>query len=169
MKYRILGQLRGPRGYARCIINAPVPPGTGQEWLEPVRGVIELEKSGEVYTARGSLASTVSLPCSRCAVQHPVRIQVEVDETVALNQIDESASYQEEDKAAGPIPLLNQDMVDLSELVRQMLVLHVPARSLCRPECKGLCPYCGADLNKGECQCAVEQIDPRLEPLRKLL
>ena len=168
MQHRLLGQLKGPRGYAYCEIDAPVPAGTGQEWAGPVRGALEVEKSGEVYTARGGLAATVVVPCSRCTLPHQVPLQVEVDETVALEQIDEPASFQEAE-AEEPIPIVSGDSIDLSELVRQMLILAVPPCSLCRPECRGLCPHCGADRNQRECSCAEQQVDPRLEALRKLL
>ncbi len=168
MQYRLLGQLKGPRGYAFCEINAPVPAGTGQEWAGPARGIIELEKSEEVYTAHGWLESTVVMPCSRCLLPHQVPLHVEVDERVVLEQIDEPASFRE-GEADEPIPILNSDALDLSELVRQVVILAVPTRSLCQPECRGLCPHCGVDLNRRTCACAEQQVDPRLEVLRKLL
>ena len=172
MQHRLLGQLNGPRGSASCEINAPAPAGTGQEWAGPVRGALEVEKSGQVYTGHGWLDATVVVPCSRCTLPHQVPLHVEVDETVALEQIDDPASFlaEEEDMAScPPIPILSGDCLDLSELVRQMLILAVPPRSLCRPDCQGLCPHCGADRNRQSCSCADEHLDPRLEALRKLL
>jgi uncharacterized protein len=168
MHHRLLGQLKGTRGYAYCAIDAPVPEGTGQEWAGPVRGTIELEKSGEVYTAHGGLEATVVVPCSRCTLPHQVPLQVEVDESVVLEQIDDPTAFQE-GEAEEPIPVLSGDSIDLSELVRQMLILAVPPRSLCQPECRGLCPHCGTDLNRQPCSCAERQVDPRLEALRELL
>lgn len=168
MQYRLLGQLKGPGGYVQCDINAPVPAGTGMEWRGPVRGTIELERSGEVCTARGQLAATVVIPCSRCALPHAVPLLAQVEERVVLEQIDEPASFWEEE-AEEPIPILSGEALDLSELVRQALILAVPPRSLCRPDCRGLCPECGADRNREECSCAVRRTDPRLEALRKLL
>jgi uncharacterized protein len=64
---------------------------------------------------------------------------------------------------------MDGDIVDLSELVRQLLVLHTPTRSLCRPDCRGICPHCGTNLNVDQCRCETEQVDPRMEPLRQLL
>lgn len=98
-------------------------------------------------------------------------MEFEFSESCTLAQIDEPLSYTQvadEDEAA-PIPILDGEAIDLSELVRQLLVLNLPARSLCRPDCRGLCAQCGADLNHGECRCAREEIDPRLAPLRELL
>ena len=45
-------------------------------------------------------------------------------------------------------------MLELSEAVRQIALLAVPMKPLCRLDCAGLCPYCGANLNRGKCQCA---------------
>lgn len=169
MRYRFLRQLKEENGYARCEIDDPVPPGTGWEWRGPVRGTVELEKTGTTYCARGRLEATVVLPCSRCASPHAVPLTVDVVESVALTQIDDPQSFQEAEETEPPIPILNGEVVDLSELVRQMLVLAVPPRSLCRPDCRGICPYCGTDLNEAACGCASEYIDPRLQALRELL
>jgi len=168
MKYRLLGQLGGPQGKIECPIEAPVPPGTGSEWTGPVCGTVHVEKVGAEYLATGRLQATAVLPCSRCTAAHSVPLDLEISESVALRQIDEPEAYVEEEGPA-PVPILDGDTVDLSELVRQMLVLHVPPRSQCRPECRGLCPGCGQDLNQGECSCAAQEIDPRLLALRELL
>ncbi|HEY3398302.1 MAG TPA: DUF177 domain-containing protein [Armatimonadota bacterium] len=169
MRCRLLGQLKGPRGTAECEVTGPVPPGTGLEWDGPVRGALTLEKTGVVYSARGWLEATAVLPCSRCTTPHAVPLRIAVDETVSLSQLDEPESYQAADETDEAIPILDGDTIDLSELVRQMLVLHVPPRSLCQSDCRGLCPHCGQDLNRETCSCADQQVDPRLEALRKLL
>ncbi len=168
MQYRLLGQLKGPRGYAQCEIDAVVPTGTGVEWQGPVRGMMELERSGGVYTARGQLTATAVVPCSRCALPHAVPLVAHVEERVVLEQIDEPASFREAE-AEEPIPILSGEVLDLSELVRQTLILAVPPRSLCQPDCRGLCPECGADRNREECSCAARRTDPHLEALRELL
>ena len=58
--------------------------------------------------------------------------------------------------------------LDLTALVREDLLLALPAKFLCREDCKGLCPMCGKNLNDGSCSCK-KPIDPRLEALRQLL
>jgi uncharacterized protein len=54
-------------------------------------------------------------------------------------------------------------------VIRQNLLLALPVSPLCDPHCQGLCPECGADLNKGPCSCQREEGDPRLAVLRELL
>lgn len=59
--------------------------------------------------------------------------------------------------------------IDMDELVMADVTLELPFQLLCREDCKGLCPICGADLNETTCNCERKQIDPRLESLKMLL
>jgi len=52
--------------------------------------------------------------------------------------------------------------------VREQILLALPSRRLCREECKGLCPTCGADLNAGRCDCEQREVDPRWSALAEL-
>jgi uncharacterized protein len=60
------------------------------------------------------------------------------------------------------------DEIDVSPIVQEQLILALPTRPLCDPECRGLCSQCGASLNAGDCGCVIEQGDPRLAVLRSL-
>jgi uncharacterized protein len=60
-------------------------------------------------------------------------------------------------------------IVDLSELIRQTLLVNLPLQPLCRAECAGLCPQCGKNLNEGPCDCPTETVDPRFAALESLL
>ncbi len=57
--------------------------------------------------------------------------------------------------------------LDISDQVRESILLLLPRKPLCREDCLGLCPVCGADLNEGKCGCSRLEGDPRLEVLRK--
>lgn len=166
MQYAVLSKLAQPQGRVVCDVEAPVPVGVGAEFRGPVRGRIELTNTGAVISARGRLRATAVCECARCLARHEVVLEVEVNEECALTQIEAPPSF-----AAGeepPIPLLDDDAVDLTELVRQVLVISVPPRSLCRPECRGLCPECGQDLNRGPCTCGAGATDPRWSGLQEL-
>lgn len=58
--------------------------------------------------------------------------------------------------------------VALADVVREQLLLWLPVRSLCGPDCKGLCPVCGGNRNEAECDCRESFSDPRWEALRGL-
>lgn len=59
--------------------------------------------------------------------------------------------------------------LELDELVTADILLELPSKYLCDPDCKGICPECGADLNKTACDCGKHRIDPRLEALKDLI
>ncbi|MEJ2758334.1 MAG: DUF177 domain-containing protein [Anaerolineales bacterium] len=59
--------------------------------------------------------------------------------------------------------------IDITELAREYLLLDTPTTPLCKPDCAGLCPICGENLNHGQCDCKPEAIDPRLAKLKDLL
>jgi uncharacterized protein len=65
-------------------------------------------------------------------------------------------------------PIDEHHLVDLTEAIRQNVLLALPMVTLCREDCKGLCPQCGHDLNLGPCECQPE-VDTRMSVLAKLL
>jgi uncharacterized protein len=58
--------------------------------------------------------------------------------------------------------------LDLGETIREAVILEIPQVVLCRPDCRGLCPGCGSDLNEGACKCTPEGGDPRWDALKHL-
>ena len=164
MQHRVLAKLSQPLGRATCEVDAPVPAGVGTEFLGPVTGRIVLTNAGAAISARGWLRATPVCECSRCLARHEVPLDVEVNEECRLAQIDQPRRAGEAVSQA--IPILDADVVDLTELVRQVLALNVPPRSLCRADCKGLCPQCGQNLNVRACGCDEQTPDNRWDALR---
>ncbi len=171
MRYDIRDQLSKPETQVTLDIDAPVPIGTDMEFVGNVTGRVTLRNIGGEIAAWGHFEVTALMECGRCLAEHEVPLSFDFSETCSFDQIDEPLAYthaaSEDEKA--PIPLMDGDTVDLSELVRQLIILHTPPRSLCRPDCRGLCPHCGTDLNVAECECETEEVDPRMAPLRELL
>jgi DUF177 domain-containing protein len=60
-------------------------------------------------------------------------------------------------------------IIDLGPVLREYAVLEIPISPLCKPDCKGLCPICGNNLNECTCNHADDSVDPRLAALRSLL
>ena len=65
--------------------------------------------------------------------------------------------------------IYESDLLDITEPVRESLLLAVPLQSLCREDCRGLCPVCGADRNEGDCGCDTTTVDPRLAALKQFI
>jgi uncharacterized protein len=60
------------------------------------------------------------------------------------------------------------DQIDLGAMIRENILLDAPVAPLCRPDCAGLCPTCGIDLNTAACDCVTAVVDPRWEALSQL-
>ncbi len=104
---------------------------------------------------------TVSKPCDRCGEE--TRRETERDFSHILVRELQS-------EADGDAYILTpEERLDLDELVREDILLDLPSKYLCSPDCKGLCPKCGKNLNEGPCGCENDEIDPRLEILKSLL
>jgi uncharacterized protein len=64
--------------------------------------------------------------------------------------------------------LVEGDEVDLTEIIREQILLNLPEQVLCKEDCKGLCPQCGANRNLIDCDCGEDEIDPRWAALKNL-
>lgn len=163
-----LGALRHPGGTISVELEAPAPSGTGAVASGPVRGHLQLTNTEYGVVVVGHLSVPLKQACSRCLRVYEDVLEIDVNEDCALKQIDQPESYLGDEDDLCQIPLLNDDELDLTELVRQLIAMNLPTRPLCREDCPGLCPRCGADLNEGPCNCSKEQIDPRWAGLKKL-
>jgi uncharacterized protein len=137
---------------------------SGVAWHGPVdvRLRAAFAGSGEVVL-RGTVAGVLEQECRRCL--RPV--QEDFDEEVTLVF---SADATDEETGEGDAYAFDPSRreLDLSEAVRGEVILAMNPYVLCDPECRGLCPRCGADLNQGPCGCTEERVDPRWEALRSL-
>jgi len=127
-----------------------------------------------VRTPRGVLVTghaetTLVLACRRCL--EPARTDVAIDfdeEFIATVDVETGTSLPltEDDDQASLID--DQHILDLTEVLRQYIVIESTGSGLCQPDCKGLCPVCGSNLNLDMCQCDRTVIDPRWAALSKL-
>lgn len=123
----------------------PVFEGLGLSLVDPVAVDGELQATdGEDFLWRGNIRATARLSCRRCLADVDYPIDRHVD--VLLTSDPEAA----EDPSVYPLPIA-ATQVDLAPVVREELALEVPGFVLCRDDCAGLCPKCGADLNAGPC------------------
>lgn len=100
---------------------------------------------------------TISAPCDRCAAD------IERKESLPLTYV---VVQETEGEDTEDFVVAEDQKVDLDPLVRDDIVIRYPSKLLCSPDCKGLCPNCGKNLNEGDCDCAKEQTDPRLDALK---
>ncbi len=94
---------------------------------------------------KGSIATDVNATCRRCLASNARRIDAQVNLVFTEDQdTDDPSEYVVPEKT---------DVLDLSEAIREELILAVAAYVLCREDCKGLCASCGTDLNTISCDC----------------
>ena len=125
-------------------------------------------RRGEVEV-RGSLDTSVELPCDRCVA--PVVFPVNVDFKAELGFADANAVGAEATElqdADMDFSTVEGDAVDLDEIVREQILLALPTRQLCGEDCKGLCVNCGSNLNERDCGCGSQATDPRWSALAAL-
>ena len=123
---------------------------------------------------RGRLDASVEIDCARCLARYAVRLGQELDLFYLPRAAEEPQAEEEEVELSDRdvvVDYYDADRLDLGEVVREQILLGLPLKPLCRPDCQGLCPRCGKDRNLGPCGCAPEEEpgDPRLEPLRRLI
>lgn len=128
--------------------------------LTPLQGSFTASRTTEGIYIQGELASSMSLECVRCLEEAIVPIHITLDELYY---------YPPQHAPAGEHHVGEDGMIDLAPLVRELSLLSLPIKVLCKPDCHGLCQECGANLNLGECGCPDEAIDPRLASLGALL
>lgn len=116
--------------------------------------------TGEVVV-RGTARGTLQQECRRCL--EPVRTELAEE----LTMVFVADAERDEQGGAYPFEPVGEEL-DLSDAVREELVLAVNPFVVCKPECRGLCPECGQDLNEGSCDCTMDEPDPRWAALREL-
>ena len=126
-------------------------------------------RKGEEVRLRGKISAEVEVSCDRCLARLRLPMEVEFD-TAFIPRESEAGKTENVELLSADMGLAayEGDAVDLDELVREQITLALPSRRLCREECKGLCPECGADLNAGECSCERGGTDPRWAALAGL-
>lgn len=156
------------RGDAR--LREQVPPDhpmwkdTGVELTSPLEVELTATDVGEGVLVRGTLATTVRQACRRCLdpVERDVREHVDLlftEPAQGEEEVDDGEVY--------PLPARGDDL-DLTTAVREQVLLQVPEFTLCREECRGLCPSCGANLNDGACECVPEQASSPWDALKNV-
>jgi len=133
-----------------------------------IEGDIELLRTDRGILVRGVLNTTVKCVCSRCLeiFEYPLRLEIAEEFFPRLDVITGLPLKVPEENS--PFTLDEKHILDLSEAVRQYALLSLPMKLVCRPDCAGLCPNCGANLNLRSCQCSAPTSDPRWVKLIEL-
>jgi uncharacterized protein len=120
---------------------------------KPISTKIDVYKAGERFVLEGEMTGSVKVVCDRCLnfFEKEVKADFKLFFTPPA-RYDTKAEIEllEEDLETG---FFNGEVINLDDIFREQLYLTLPIKSLCREECRGLCPGCGVDLNMQNCQC----------------
>jgi uncharacterized protein len=123
-------------------------------WPEPVQLAVEVDRRDDRLTLQGQLATTTNEQCSRCLGSYRANLESEL---VALANRLRPGISDDESNVDDYILYHDGRVLELDETVREQLLLARPMTGLCRPDCAGLCPGCGEDLNRSSCRCETEK------------
>jgi len=137
--------------------------------IGPLQWNATAERAGEEIRIAGSLETTAELNCSRCL--EPARIEVRRPFDLFFRESDENM-YDEDE-----VELTEEDTrtaffsgteLAIGDILREQVLLALPMKVLCKVDCKGLCPVCGANRNLNSCNCTDESFSPHMEKLLEI-
>ena len=169
-----LSRIKGPHEHFEQVYPAEAFAADREDFrvAAPVSLAFEIFKDKSHYRLAGRTQTVIELPCSRCL--EPITIEVDAPfdlryqphtSAAAAGKHDPEREIEEDDFATA---FYENDEIDLGQLMHEQLYLAVPMKPLCGSTCRGLCPVCGTNLNRGTCECRPGWDDPRFAVLKTL-
>lgn len=126
--------------------------------VESIKGNLTFLRIDQGIMGYGTLNVDIEAECARCV--EPVRkvIEIELEERFA------PAAYLVPEEGGSPIDA--NGYINLRPILRDLVIVSTPLQVLCKPDCQGLCPRCGTNLNQEQCDCELDDVDPRLTILK---
>ena len=139
--------------------------------VRPVSLAFDIIKDKQHFQLIGAVGTMLELPCSRCLEpfvspvdsQFDLRYQPHAHQAGSGHEVERQT--EEDDLSTA---FYDNEEIDLGQLMREQCYLSLPMKPLCHADCRGLCPVCGTNLNRGTCDCKREWEDPRLAVLKTL-
>jgi uncharacterized protein len=162
MKIQVGGLSEGLHSYDFTV--TPVELGIPQEFDAPIAVEATLEKTTGELLLRARIVARATWECDRCVTPFTKSIEGRYQMYYVWDGTDTGRFDPAELQTIPP----GSNTIDISDDVRQTLLLSVPLKRVCREECKGLCPQCGKNLNEGPCGCTGLEPDSRWDKLKEL-
>ena len=136
--------------------------------VDPLEVNATAELLEEQIRVAGEIETKVELVCARCLEPVVDEVHRSFDlfySPLPQGEKPEEARLKEDDAEIG---FFEGEGLFLADVLREQVLLALPMKVICRADCRGLCPNCGANLNHEECRCETHAADPRLAPLARL-
>lgn len=161
MKFSVSDQLRQIGLPGSYVADEALPPqtymGTAVSFAAPLHVEASYVYDGSGFTVKGIVKTALCSACALCAREFEEPFGFSFDERFIKDPGPEEEAY----------PMGNEEL-DITRPVLDNLFLNLPLQSICRPDCRGLCPICGCDLNSVQCACRREAEPERVNPFAKL-
>jgi uncharacterized protein len=137
--------------------------------VEPVHTNLRIALESGRVTVQGRLGTVLGLKCCRCASE----FEQSADKNFVLTYLPDPETVRDGEEFELEyddldVGFYRGDQLDLSVVLTEQILLEIPMKPVCRPNCKGLCDQCGIDLNVRACDCTREVMDPRLAALAEI-
>ncbi|MDD5399111.1 MAG: DUF177 domain-containing protein [Dehalococcoidia bacterium] len=163
MQINVAQLLKEPVGAKR---NYEIDGLAGENGENHVKGNIELMRTSRGILAEGRFSVDIKGSCSRCLAEVKKRISFIMEEE--FFPVIDIVSGAHLNPPPDEFAITDNHILDLSEAIRQYIIMTTPTRLLCRPDCPGICPICGQELARGDCGHSSRPRDSRWDKLTQL-
>ncbi len=150
MELQVAAALKLPGEVFHAELEQMFPPQTfsGREvrFAQPISLKLSYTFDGKGISLTGDMATVLQSNCARCSEPFLEPLHVALEERFIKGTVENASDDEDAYQFEG-------DTLELSHMVLDNLFLHLPIVSLCREDCKGLCPNCGCNLNITQCSC----------------
>jgi uncharacterized protein len=125
-------------------------------------------RSGGDLFFRGVFRGPFGGTCGRCLDEYQFALEKRFDFVLTAEPLSRAAGAEELRRDDLGLSYYSGDEINLAPLIAEQVLLALPTVPLCSEQCRGLCGFCGANLNRDSCQCAADRGDPRMAIFRSL-
>lgn len=112
---------------------------------------------------RGEMRLVLEIPCDRCLQMVDVPLELKFEQEIFAPDLNGQAGNQDEQE-----DFMLGNELDVEAFVNSEILINMPVKVLCKPDCKGICKQCGHNLNEGECGCDTFVPDPRMAAIKDI-
>ena len=142
------------------------------EFLAPIRIALRAFRVVDMIEIEGNIETSVRLPCSRCLRPFETYLKPHFALTYMRRATDiiEDTEPKEVELSAEDMGIVyfQGEKINLKDAIQEQVIMEFPLRALCKQDCKGLCPRCGADLNEDPCDCDRRSWPGKFDVLKNL-
>ena len=132
------------------------------------RGTAELLGATEEIRVKGHLDVTMVAECDRCLEEAPFAIDQDFDLFYRPDSTEGSSHEISINEGESELGFYEGDGIELTDVIREQVLLALPMQRVCRDDCRGICPVCGQNRNQADCSCEPRPVDDRWTALRNL-